>query len=219
MTTTPKPTLYPDCTCKAKWSGENIPGEIEHETFCAWSPKPTSYPGNENAFSESKPTLDERKFREFDLYYQLDDDGTISPYDISICQNNELWTPNSNWAEPTVHVIEYAAIVEMQGQHQDVCVQLNLRIAELHGKIADMQEENARLQKLFDDAYVLLRTRDAEIDAVRSDRRLLDDCNIKLNQENQKLRQALENIKIGNFDNHDPVCECNIYASKALERK
>ena len=38
---TPKPTLYPDCTCKAKWSGENIPGEIEHESFCAWSPKPT----------------------------------------------------------------------------------------------------------------------------------------------------------------------------------
>lgn len=56
----------------------------------------------------------DKKYREFDLYFTLDDDGTISPYDCSICENAELWKPNCGYAEPNIHVIEHRALVDAE---------------------------------------------------------------------------------------------------------
>lgn len=55
-----------------------------------------------NPKEKSKP-------REFDLYFVIDEDGSISPYDSSICENNIKWENGCGWAEPDVHVIEYSA--------------------------------------------------------------------------------------------------------------
>lgn len=52
-----------------------------------------------------------KKYREFDLYFGEDKDG-IDPYSASICENSEPWTPESDWAEPTIHVIEHQAVTE-----------------------------------------------------------------------------------------------------------
>ena len=52
------------------------------------------------------------KPREFDLYWCLDEDGSISPYDSSICENDVKWVDGSDFAEPNCHVIEYSAYSE-----------------------------------------------------------------------------------------------------------
>ena len=60
------------------------------------------------------------KPREFDLYFCLDDDKTISPYDSSVCENYEKWTPGCGWAEPTIHVIEYSAYEELKRKIEEL---------------------------------------------------------------------------------------------------
>lgn len=81
----------------------------------------------------------------------------------------------------------------------------------------------AGVKKGFDSAIAEMQ---AEIERLVSDinnkQEMYEDAVTNINAleaENKKLREALEKIKSGNFDNHDPVCECNIYASKALEGK
>jgi hypothetical protein len=56
--------------------------------------------------------------REFDLYWCTEPDGTISPYDSSICENYEKWQPGHKWAEPNAHVIEYSAYEALKEENE-----------------------------------------------------------------------------------------------------
>lgn len=52
--------------------------------------------------------------KRFDLYFVRDDDGSISSYDSSICENDQDWVAGCKWAEPNNHVIEYSAYQKLE---------------------------------------------------------------------------------------------------------
>ena len=181
MTTTPKPTL------KCDW--EPVNSELSICKVCGrdWleflSPEP-------ECFGPKKPTLDERKFREFYLY--SDDKKPFLHVGIH---------PDTGG----LRVIEYAAIAEMQKELKKVQ-------ADKMSNDSDYLKMSSRYQKKIEDLQ-------AEIELIHSryktGRHLLQ---IEmLEAENKKLRSALERIAKDLGTDH---CDGNtMIALKALEAK
>jgi hypothetical protein len=128
---------------------------------------------NRKLTTTPKPTLDERKFREFWLNLSSDGRGFSE-------KKPDDWLLNN-----AVHVIEYAAIAEMQAQnYQERCKtqtkinqieQMEMEDKNLTKRLAEMQAEIERLvsdinnkQEIYENAVTNINALEAENKKLRS---------------------------------------------------
>jgi len=119
---TPKPTLY--CSrCNSNFLENEF-----NEHLCI---RDESITETREVFSEKKPALDERKFRELWIGWPDGENPTV-------CENYDLGCEK---------FIEYAAIAEMQEEHKE---HVRKQFAELVKRQRELQEENQKLREALE---------------------------------------------------------------------